>query len=160
MDEQVIVREMKKEDKRQVHNILNKIKNFSDEDKKIAIELVEEFIDGTNEDGYYVMCAEKNDKILGYICYGTASLCVGTYDIYYIAVDPDNFRSGVGKLMMKAAEEDIKKKKGRMILLETSSSEDYLNTRNFYHNIGYKEISIIKDYYKNGEDKITYQKRL
>jgi ribosomal protein S18 acetylase RimI-like enzyme len=46
------------------------------------------------------------------------------------------------------------------MVLETSSSEDYNGTRDFYLRLGYKEAARIKDYYKDGEDKVVYEKRL
>jgi ribosomal protein S18 acetylase RimI-like enzyme len=160
MEDEIIVREMKKEDRKHILDIIKKIKIFNDEDQRIAIELVEEVVDGPNKEEYYVQCAVKGNKILGYICYGPASLCVGTYEVYYIAVDPDNFRGGIGKLLMVKMEEALKEKKARLILLETSSSEEYNGTRNFYLKLGYKEAAKIKDYFKEGEDRVIYEKKL
>ncbi len=160
MNNDIIVREMRKDDKRHILDIIKKIKIFSDEDQRIATELVEEILVGPNTEEYYVLCAIKEDKILGYICFGPASLCIGTYDIYYIAVDPQYFRNGVGKFLISSTEDYIKEKKGRLILIETSSNEEYYGTRNFYLKLGYNEIARIKDYYKMNEDKIIYEKRV
>jgi ribosomal protein S18 acetylase RimI-like enzyme len=160
MDNEIIVREMKKEDRKHILNIIKKIKIFNDEDQRIAIELVEEIVNGPNTEGYHVLCAVSGEKISGYICYGPASLCVGTYEVYYIAVDPDNFRSGIGKLLMNKMAEELIKEGGRLILLETSSSEEYAGTRNFYLKLEYHEVARIRDFYKDGEDKVVYEKRL
>ena len=47
---------------------------------------------------------------------------------------------------MEAAEEEIRKAKGRLILVETSSKPGYEKTNLFYQRIGYKEACRISDF--------------
>jgi hypothetical protein len=61
---------------------------------------------------------------------------------------------------MKAAEQEIRKAKGRLALIETSSTPAYEKTRRFHLGLGYKVIARIPDFYSPGDDKIILQKRL
>ena len=43
---------------------------------------------------------------------------------------------------------------------ETASKPSYARTRRFYESIGYTVISRIPDFYKAGDDRVTYWKRV
>jgi hypothetical protein len=47
-----------------------------------------------------------------------------------------------------------------MLLVETSSQETYGGTIQFYERTGYELVGKIKDYYKSGDDKLIFAKRL
>jgi hypothetical protein len=46
-----------------------------------------------------------------------------------------------------------------LLCLETSSQGGYVRTRYFYEQAGYVEESCIRDFYKPGDDRLTYVKR-
>jgi ribosomal protein S18 acetylase RimI-like enzyme len=66
----------------------------------------------------------------------------------------------VGKRLMKFAEEEIARRGGRMLLVETSSQETYGGTIQFYEKTGYELVGKIKEYYKPGDDKLIFMKKL
>jgi ribosomal protein S18 acetylase RimI-like enzyme len=157
MIQDLSLRNLKKTDRHHLLDLIKRTNNFTAEDKRIAIELIDECIKDENNNDYSVVCAESENKVCGFICFGAASLCIGTYDIYYIAVDPDVSGKGIGRQLINHVElllKDI----ARMILIETSSSDSYEIARKFYLKLGYKEIERLKDYYKEGEDRVIYQK--
>jgi hypothetical protein len=47
-----------------------------------------------------------------------------------------------------------------MLLVETSSQETYGGTIQFYEKTGYELVGKIKEYYKPGDDKLIFAKRL
>jgi len=47
-----------------------------------------------------------------------------------------------------------------MLLIETSSQETYGGTIQFYERTGYELVGKIKEYYKPGDDKLIFAKRL
>ncbi len=152
------VKAFSKEYKKAVCDIVSRIKNFNGKDKEIAVELIEHCLE--YDDGEYIIdCVLEKDKVIGYICYGEASLTEGVYEVYYIAVDPVYQGKGIGKFLMESVEKKLKPK-ARMIHIETSSDKTYLPTQKFYEKLNYKEIARIRDFYKVGEDKILYEKRL
>jgi hypothetical protein len=61
---------------------------------------------------------------------------------------------------MKSAERDIVRAKGRLAIIETSSTPAYEKTRHFYLSQGYEVICRIPDFYAPGDDKLILQKRL
>jgi ribosomal protein S18 acetylase RimI-like enzyme len=83
----------------------------------------------------------------------------GNFDIYWIATDPAVQGKGLGRKLMEYAEAEAQKKGARMVCLETSSQGGYERTRRFYDQAGYIEESRIRDFYKPGDDRLTYVKR-
>jgi ribosomal protein S18 acetylase RimI-like enzyme len=126
--------------------------------------VAEEVIDGYLEDpqgtGYHALVAEDGSQIAGYICYGQTPCTVGTWDIYWIAVAGEKRGKGVGGALTKAAEEEIKRLEGRLILIETSSQPVYENTRRFYLGQKYEPVARIPDFYSPGDDLLIMRKRL
>ncbi|HJP59811.1 MAG TPA: GNAT family N-acetyltransferase, partial [Gemmatimonadaceae bacterium] len=83
-----------------------------------------------------------------------------TYDLYWIAVDKTKHRSGVGRKLLKFAEEEVGRRGGKLLLAETSSTETYGGTIAFYEKTGYELVGKIVDYYKTGDDKLIFAKKL
>jgi ribosomal protein S18 acetylase RimI-like enzyme len=84
----------------------------------------------------------------------------GTYDLYWIAVDRNGRRGGVGRGLLSATEAAVKQLGGRLLFVETSGLPKYAPTRAFYLGTGYTEEAIIKDFYAPGDDLVIYTKHL
>jgi ribosomal protein S18 acetylase RimI-like enzyme len=98
--------------------------------------------------------------VRGYVCFGPVPLTDGTWDLYWIAVDPDDQGRGLGRRLLAAAEAEIRSRGGRLLLIETASHAAYSATIAFYERSGYTLASRIADYYRVGEDKLVFEKRL
>lgn len=147
-----------------VIRILENTGNFTTDEVAIALELIDEWLEFGEESGYltYVLDSVGDDSVgvLGYVCFGPTPLTEWTYDVYWIAVDKLKHRGGVGKRLLKFAEEEVEQRGGRLLLIETSSQETYGGTIQFYERTGYKLVGKVVDYYKLGDDKLIFSKRL
>jgi ribosomal protein S18 acetylase RimI-like enzyme len=128
------------------------------------VEVAEELIDSYLEDpvgsGYHILVADVDSTVAGYICYGPTPLTEGTWDIYWMAVAPEKQGRGIGSALMKSAEKEIVRARGRLAIIETSSTPGYEKTRHFHIGHGYEIVACIPDFYAPGDDKLTLQKRL
>lgn len=97
---------------------------------------------------------------LGYACYGPVSFTDGTYDLYWVAVAPEQQNKKIGKQLLDAMEEDLTRRGARQVYIETSDRPQYTPTRRFYERRGYRQIAHFPDYYAVGDGKITYFKTL
>ncbi|CUS87896.1 aminoglycoside 6'-N-acetyltransferase I [Candidatus Kryptobacter tengchongensis] len=153
------IRKLKNKDREKIIKILKETDMFTEEEINVATELIDEFLAKDEESGYEIYTAvDDADNPTGYICFGKRPLTQGTYDIYWIAVEPSLQGNGIGKNLMKFTEQKIKEKGGTLILVETSSQEKYLKTRLFYKSCGYEEVARIKDFYKVGDNLIIFAK--
>lgn len=84
----------------------------------------------------------------------------GAWNLLLIAVHPDHQSKGVGRQIMSYVEETLEAKGVRILLVETSGTDDFARTRSFYDQIGYTNEARIRDYYDAGDDKVIYRKSL
>ncbi len=143
---------------------LMQILRHTPEFKPYEVAVAEEVIDGYLLDpegtGYHALIADDDAQMAGYICYGQTPCTVGTWDIYWIAVAGEKRGKGIGGALTQAAEADIQREQGRLVLIETSSQPIYENTRRFYLGQQYEPVARIPDFYSPGDDLLIMQKRL
>ncbi len=156
----VKIRPMQAGDKPMVMDILRHTTEFKRHEVAVAEDVIDSYLHNPKNSGYFVLVAEENPAIDGYICYGPTPCTEGTWDIYWEAVKRGKRGMGIGSALTRAAEAAVRKARGRLILIETSSTPAYEDTRLFYRSRGYKNISRIPDFYAPGDDKIIMQKRL
>jgi GNAT superfamily N-acetyltransferase len=154
------VRPMTVEDKSAIMKMLRNMPEFKPSEADIAEEVLDSYLHDPVGSGYHVFIAEADSLIAGYICYGPTPLTEGTWDIYWLAVTPNQQSQGIGKALLTFAEGNIKKTIGRLAIIETSSKPEYEATRQFYRTQGYELACCIADFYAPGDDKLVFQKRL
>lgn len=156
--ERAMIRKLRPEDREQINNIILSIEIFSEEEKDIALELIDEAIAKPSQDYYNIFVYEIGDKILGYHCTGKRALTEGVFDMYWIVVDPNSQNKGVGKELLLHVENYAKERKGTWIIAETSSRDSYTPTRNFYLRNKYTIISEIRDFYSMNDNLVVFGK--
>jgi ribosomal protein S18 acetylase RimI-like enzyme len=147
-------------DKPALMQILRNTPEFKPYEVVVAEEVIDGFLEDPKGTGYFALVADYDARVAGYICYGQTPCTVGTWDIYWIAVSREIRGQGIGGILTKTAEADIKKMQGRLIMIETSSQPLYENTRRFYLGQKYEQVACIPDFYAPGDDLIMMQKRL
>jgi D-alanine-D-alanine ligase len=149
-----------KEDRSKVRKLLNKTGFFSAEEVKVALELIEEKLSLGSKSTYQFIFAERDNALFGYSCYGRIPLTKESFDLYWIAVEPDCQGGGIGKMLLLKTEESIKKMEGVHLYIETASRKQYDPTRQFYLSCGYKKAAFFKDFYSPGDGKTVFYKKL
>lgn len=135
--------------------------NFSAMDKDCVRELWEDFLArGSAASGYAFLVAREEGGAQGYICYGPTPLTEGTFDVYWLAVDPAARRQGWGRQLLARAEQEMAQQGARLIVIETSGLWSYQATRRFYESCDYRFQAVVHDFYAPGDDLILYGKRL
>jgi ribosomal protein S18 acetylase RimI-like enzyme len=140
---------------------------FSDEEIAVALELFDVSVDeraGGADDAlapdYEFTGAFEGKRLLGYACAGPTPATEGTFDLYWLAVDPAAQGQGVGRSIVRDVERQLRERGARMLLVETSSRPDYSRTRAFYARCGYTEAARIRDFYAPADDRIMLTTRL
>jgi ribosomal protein S18 acetylase RimI-like enzyme len=131
---------------------------FRPEEVALALELLDESLGG--DDDYRFLGAYAGDELVGYACWGPTPGTRGTYDLYWIVVDPARQKQGVGSQLLTALEQQLIAAGGRLIVVETSARADYTPTRAFYERRGYRPAARLAGYYAPGEDLVIYLKDL
>jgi len=140
--------------------ILQDTPEFKPSEVVVAEEVIDSYLRDPIGSGYYTLIATTGSAIAGYICYGPTPLTDGTWDMYWEAVARKQRGQGIGRALMEAAENEIRQARGRLAIIETSSTTAYDNTVRFHLKNGYEIIARIPDFYAPGDDKLILQKRL
>lgn len=150
----IALRELGPGDRAPIESILRRTGVFRPEEIVVALEVVDAALE--NPAAYTFSVAEREGLVVGYACWGETPCTRGTFDLYWIATDPDLHGRGVGRRLMGEAEADMRRRGGRLCVIETSSLPQYEATRRFYLARGYREAARLPDFYTPGDDKIIY----
>lgn len=143
-------------DRPAVREMLVRSGAFSEEEVRVALEMVDAGIQGE----YSLLAAEVDGEVRGYACIGKASLTASTWYEYWICVHPSAQRTGVGRALQSYLEDLVRKSGGERIVLETSGRPDYARTRHFYHQAGFVQVGRVPDFYKPGDDCVVLCKMI
>src|SRR5262249_4767168 len=122
--------------------------------------VLDEFHAGNTGPEHTAVVVEEDGRILGYAYYAPDVMTDGSWYIYWIAVDQQTRGKGVGTKLMQHIEDDVRRRKGRIMFLETSSMPHSDLTRRFYLKHGYQVNGVLKDFYSDGDDMVIFRKRL
>jgi ribosomal protein S18 acetylase RimI-like enzyme len=153
-----MIRRLKQADREVIEDMLGRIPNFTDNEIGIAMELINIAADNPAQTDYHIFVYEDEDKVLGYHCTGRRPLTDGVYDLYWIAADPESPVKGIGKQLLDHAEKFVIQNNGRWLLAETSSKDEYANTRRFYLKNNYSIVAEINDFYTIGDNLLIFGK--
>ena len=132
---------------------------FTKEEEQVAMEVIDVCLTKSGQQDYIIVVIENEQgAIAGYMCYGPTPMTEGVVDLYWLAVHPGKHRQGYGKALIQWLEKSVQEKKGRLIVIETSSRDKYAATRNFYQRLGYVENARIRDFYCPGDNLLIYCK--
>ncbi len=128
---------------------------FNEEEVEVAGQLVDTTVDGSER--YRFLFAERGGEIFGYTCFDRILLSDLSWDLFWIAVSPEMRGTGLALDLMARTAAVVRRKNGRFVFAETSSTAPYAPARGFYRKAGFEETAVFKDFYREGDDKVIYR---
>jgi ribosomal protein S18 acetylase RimI-like enzyme len=156
----LLLRPAVRADRQPILDILQSSAMFTAEEIEVARELIDIWLDKPEQRDYIIRTAEQNGRVAGYVCFGPTPATEAAYDLYWIAVSPELRGSGIGGKLLHRAEEEIFSRGGRLVVIETSSTEKYRPARAFYEKKGYCMEARIRGFYRPGDDRLIYTRRM
>jgi ribosomal protein S18 acetylase RimI-like enzyme len=155
------IRPFVKEDIAPLKEILLATRVFRNEEIEVAVELMEIVLEEPHQVDYIMFTSvDDNNSVQGYYCVGPTPMTETSYDLYWIAVDPKRYGTGVSKELVEHCDAFVRSRSGNKIIAETSSQASYDRTRAFYVKHGFAEEARIKNYYSIGDDMVIFTKQL
>jgi ribosomal protein S18 acetylase RimI-like enzyme len=130
---------------------------FGPHEVAVALEVFDASL-GEEQADYESLGVEMDAQLVGWICWGPTPCTVGTYDMYWIAVDPSVHGAGLGSMLVAEMERRLVGR-ARLVVVETGGRAEYEPTRAFYLARGYDEVARVKDFYSPGDDQVIFAKR-
>ena len=154
------IRKLAQPDRDGLVAVLRSDSTFHDDEVECALELVDSALALPGKDYLVQVCEDDDGRLVGYICYGPTPMAHGTWDLYWVCVHKEARGRGLSRKLCEAMEADLREHKARIIRLETSQMEAYGSARALYEKMGYKEVGRIHDFYRQGDDLLTFAKRM
>jgi D-alanine-D-alanine ligase len=153
-----VIRWCTQQDRDAVVALLAGTQFFRPDEMVIAKEVLDAGIKDGPSGHYQSYVIATSGRVGGWVCFGPTPCTLGTFDVYWIAVDPASQGQGLGKKLMAFAEAKIAACGGRLAVAETSGRQVYQSTRAFYERLGYRAATRIADFYGPGDDKVVFSK--
>ena len=154
------LRHLSAADRGRIEEITRAVGLFRSDEIPVALEVFDEAVrDGPRPEPYSALGAEVEGRLSGWICWGPTPCTLGTYDLYWMAVDPAFQGSGIGTALVLEMERRLTGL-ARLIVVETAGRPDYAATRRFYESRGYRPTARIPDFYAPGDDQVVFVKEV
>ena len=154
----MIIRATTAEDKNAISE-LAAANGFEPEEIKIVNKTLAAYLSGDSE-ALWLSAIAPDDELVGILYCTPEAMTNGTWNILMILVLPNYQQQGYGKALMTHIETALVERDARLIIVETSSTEDFEGARAFYPKCGYSIQARIPDFYDAGNDKLVFGKTL
>ena len=152
-----LLRNLTAADRDRIEEISRAVGLFRADEIPVALEVFDGAVAGSSD--YLALGAEHDGRLAGWICWGPTPCTLGTYDLYWMAVDPALQGAGIGTALVLEMERRLAGL-ARLIVIETAGRPDYLATRRFYESRGYRATATIRDFYAPGDDQVVFVKQV
>jgi len=153
---------MPKQRIKQYLNLADRTGAFHPGELDVLREVLEETLAPDDGISSYVMLEEREaERLRGFIIFGRTPLTQFGWDIYWLVVDKDIHRHGVGRRLVHLMQQYVRDlHQTAVIRIETSGKKEYDHVRKFYANAGFAEVGRIADFYAPGDDLVIFSMRM
>ena len=148
-------------DRKSIEKILRSTEFFYEFEIRTALEIADETLKkGSEASGYFWMKITDEDGLVAFANYGKNAFSTHSWDLYWIAVHQNSRNKKLGSVLLKAIEDDVKNRGGKILWIETSGRPLYASTESFYRKNNYELQASLREFYGPGDPKQIYSKVL
>lgn len=149
------------QDRNTIISLANSLEMFEPNDLEILEGLLDEYLShGHDKDGDEFWLTIDENGTIGVAYCAPERMTNGTWNLRFIAIQPEHQRQGWGTALMTTVEQTVSDRGGRLLLVETAALPEFERTQAFYRQRGYTQDAIIHDFYDEGLHKLVYCKKL
>jgi D-alanine-D-alanine ligase-like ATP-grasp enzyme/GNAT superfamily N-acetyltransferase len=126
---------------------------FTDAEIAIAEELAADRRTRGDASDYRFLLADGPEGLAGYACFGPTPCTLSAWDLYWIVVHPRAQGRGLGRALVAAVLEAVRRAGGGRLYAETAGKPLYAPTRAFYAAAGFTLQAVVPDFYAPGDAK-------
>lgn len=115
-----------------------------------------DYISGNND----LWLIAIDEKPVGVLYCTPEPMTEGTWNILMLLVSPNVQRQGHGQSLISHVETTLTSRGARLVIVETSSIDEFEKARSFYVKCGYTEEARIRNFYAAEDDKVIFKKGL
>jgi len=126
-------------------------------------ELLAGFFDRSSADHRWLVAEDAEGCVVAAAHYAAEPFADRMWNLYFLAVAPDRHGRGLGGSLIEHVEHELRSSGegvARVLIVETSSTDQYARTRAFYRHHGFDEEARIRQFYGPDDDKVVFWKSL
>ncbi|MEL6791908.1 MAG: GNAT family N-acetyltransferase [Pseudomonadota bacterium] len=116
------------------------------------------FIAGDGDDLWLTLISGDAPSGLAYLA--QEAMADRVWNLRAIAVAPALQGRGGGRAIISAAEARLRERGGRLLIVDTSGLPAFEGARAFYPALGFRAEGVIRDFWAEGDDKVSFAKTL
>lgn len=136
---------------------------FTADEADFVDDMVGGALGGTLEDHHWLVHTDDTGDVNGAAYYAPEPFSDRMWNLYFITVAPEQQGDGIGAALIGQVEAELRRRgsdEAQVIIVETSSTEQYARTREFYPKQGYVEEARIRRFYGPSDDKVVFWKSI
>ena len=136
---------------------------FGPDETGFVDETVAGVLDGSLDDHHWLVSEAADGTVIGAAYYAPEPFADRIWNLYFIAVNPIRQGRNVGGALIQRVESDLRQcgpAHAQVLIVETSSTDQYAGTRAFYPKQGFVEEARIRRFYGPDDDKVVFWKLL
>ncbi len=121
------------------------------------------YLDGSLDQHRWIVADDAVGRLAGSAYYAPEPFADRVWNLYFLAVHPDRHRAGLGTTLVRHVEQTSRtagEQVARVLIVETSSSDDYEGARRLYEREGFDREARVREFYGPGDDKVVFWKSL
>jgi ribosomal protein S18 acetylase RimI-like enzyme len=150
------IRLVEKEDVKGLKILLDTINLFPSE---MLDGMISDYLNNPHSKSVWFTYIEENEHVALGFCI-KEKLTNETYNLLAVGVSSNHQRKGIATKMISFIENYLKGQGGRLLIIETSSTEEFQKAIKLYKKLNYSKLSTIKDFWDDNDDKLVFGKKL
>lgn len=138
-----------------LYDVLDRIELFP---ANMLADMTVSHLSGESDD-IWLVC-ERDGTAIGRCYAAPEQLADRVWNMLAIGIHPGHQSSGAGTALTAHLEETLRNRETRLLIVDTSSSDSFTQARAFYTARGYEPEARIRDFWEDGDDKVTFRKML
>ena len=152
-----MIRPITSDDTNAIIALAKKLEMFDRDGLELIKVKLTDYLGGNSHDLWF--SADEN-CLVGVIYCAPEPMTRGTWNVLMLLVERDRQRQGHGSALMSYVEQTLRDRGERLLIVETSSLDEFESAQKFYSQFGFNEEARIRNFYAAGEDKIIFTKKL
>ena len=163
MKEQTRIRNAETEDEKAVAHLALVNRMFASDEIDGLIGAFRGAVTGDLDGHQWFVVTDEDDEVVAAAYVAPEPFADRLWNLYFIAVQPSQQGTGIGTRLLQHVTDLLRDRgasEARILLVETSSTDQYEATRAFYDARGFDREARIRGFYGTGDDKIVFWKSL
>ena len=140
-----------------VFALAKKLEMFDTDGLELIKSTLTDYLSGNSKDLWF---SAYENGLVGVIYCAPEPMTSGTWNVLMLLVSLNHQRQGHGSALMSYVEQTLGARGERLLIVETSSLDEFEPARKFYYQCGFNEEARIRDFYAAENDKIIFSKAL